>query len=229
MASSALVVSDDLILRSNARQVLKKTGIDCISSGTIGLNKTIISSKFDAVILDYPVINEVIIAIQSVRTGKVNRYSIILALVSDSSAAAMARGAGANFTIQRSSALLENMERAVQSAYALIVRERRRYERHPVSVSVEVLCNGRRSNGKMIDISEHGACIECSLPPYTKSLELAFSLPGLNHRLKVEGITAWTRGCEMGIRFTSIEEASQPVLIQWLKSQQESPTSRPVK
>ena len=222
MTSCALVVSDDLILRSNARQVLKKTGIDCISSGTIGLDKIIISSKFDAVILDYPGINDAIKAIHNVRTGKVNRYSIILILVSDSSAAAMVRGAGASFTIQRSPSLLENMERAVQSAYALIMRERRRYERHAVSVSVEVLCNGRTANAKMIDISEHGACIECSLPPCTKSLELAFSLPGLNHRLRIEGTAAWTRGSEMGIRFTSIEEASRPVLTQWLKSQQES-------
>lgn len=220
MTTSTLVVSDDLIFRSNARQVLRKTGIDCVSAGTIGLNKTIISSRFDAVILDYPGINEIVTVIQSVRTGKINRYSIILAVVSDGRAAAMARLAGASFTIERSPALLQNIERAVQSAYALIVRERRRYERHPVSVSVEVLCNGRRASGKMIDISEHGACIECSLPPYTKSLELAFLLPGLNQRLKIEGIAAWTRGSEMGIRFTSIEESSQPVLTQWLRSQQ---------
>jgi CheY-like chemotaxis protein len=223
MTSSALVVSDDLIFRSNARQVLRKTGIDCVSSGTIGLEKTIISSKFDAVILDYPGINEMVTAIHSLRTGRTNRYSIILALVSDSRAAAMARSAGASFIIQRSPALLENMERAVRSAYALIVRERRRYERHPVGVTVEILCNGRRVTGKMIDLSEHGACIECSLPPYTKSLELAFLLPGLNQGLKIEGIAAWTRGSEMGIRFTSIEESSQPALIQWLRSRPREP------
>jgi len=229
MTSSALVVSDDLIFRSNARQVLKKTGIDCVSSGTIGVNKALSSSKFDAVIFDYPGINQIVTAIHSVRTGKINRYSIILALVSDTSDAAMARDAGASFTIQRSPALLENMEQAVQSAYALIVRERRRYERHPVSVTVEVLCDGRRINGKMIDLSEQGACIECSLPPYTKSLELGFLLPGMSQRLKIEGIAAWTRGSEMGIRFTSIEESSQLALIQWLRSQQVSRHREPEK
>lgn len=221
MTSSALVVSDDLIFRSNARQVLRKTAIVCASSGTVGLNKTLITSKFDAVILDYPGINEVVTAIRGIRTGKINRYSIILAVVSDSSGAAMARDAGANFTIQRSPMLFENLERAVQSAYALIVRERRRYERHSVNVAVEVVYNGGRGSGRMIDISAHGACIECSLPlPYTKALELAFLLPGLNQRLKIEGTAAWTRGSEMGIRFTSIEESSQPILAGWLRSQQ---------
>lgn len=223
MTSSALVVSDDLIFRSNARQVLRKTSIECVSSGTVGLNKTMISSKFDALILDYPGINETVTAIRGVRTGKINRYSIILALVSDSSGAAMARDAGASFTVQRSPALLENLERAVHSAYALIVRERRRYERHPLSVAVEVRYNGRTVDGKMIDISEHGACIECCLPlPYTKSLELAFLLPGLKQQLKIEGTAAWTRGSEMGIRFASTEQSSQPVLIEWLRSQQQS-------
>ena len=223
MTSSALVVSDDLIFRSNARQVLRRTGIDCASSGTIGLNKTIASSKFDAVILDYPDGNEIVTVIHSLRTGKVNRYSIILAVVGDNKSAAMARSAGASFTIERSPALLENMERAVQSAHALIVRERRRYERHPVSIAVEVLSNGRTVNAKMVDISEHGACIECSLPPHAKSVELAFSLPGLSQQLRMEGNMAWARGSEMGIRFTSIEESSQPILIQWLRSQRDHP------
>lgn len=225
MTSNALVVSDDLILRSNARQVLRRIGIDCVSSGTIGFNKAIMSARFDAVIFDYPDVNDVTKAIMSVRTGKVNRYSIILALVSDSRAAATARNAGASFTIQRSPALREDMDRAVQSAYALIVRERRRYERHPVSVTVEVVCSGRTISGKMIDISERGACLECSLPPHAKSLELAFLLPGSNQQVKMEGITAWARGSQVGIQFTSSQESSQSRLVQWLRSHIDGPSN----
>ncbi|HWC16927.1 MAG TPA: PilZ domain-containing protein [Terriglobales bacterium] len=219
MTSSALVVSDDLIFRSNARQVLSNVGISCISSGKVGFNKTVISAKFDAVILDYPDIDEIVAAIHSVRTGKVNRYSIILALVSDSRGMAAARSAGANFTIQRSPTICEDLERAVQSAYALILRERRRYERHPVSLTVEILCNGRSASGTMIDISECGACIECSPPPDAESLQLGFLLPGLDHPLRVEGITAWARGSKLGIKFTSVEESAQIALLEWLRSQ----------
>ena len=217
MTSNALVVSDDLILRSNARQVLKNSGIDCVSSGTVGFNKAIITMRFDAVIFDYPNVNDVAKAILSVRTGKVNRYSIILALVSDSRGAATARSAGASFTIQRSAALREDLEGAVQSAYALILRERRRYERHSVNMTTRILCDGRTVDGKMIDISERGACIECSLPPHIKSLQLDFLLPGLSQQLRIEGITAWIRGSKVGIQFTSVDESSQAVLIQWLR------------
>lgn len=222
MTSNALVVSDDLIFRSTARQVLRKIGIDYVSSGIIGFKKAIISTRFDAVILDYPEVNDATKGIMSVRTGKVNRYSIILALVSDSRGAATIRNAGASFTIQRSAALREDMERAIQSAYALIVRERRRYERHPVSGAVKVVCSGRTVTGKMIDVSERGACIECSLPPHTKSLELGFLLPGSDQQLKMEGIAAWTRGSQVGIQFTSVQEPSQAALVQWLKSRVEA-------
>jgi len=51
----------------------------------------------------------------------------------------------------------------------------------------------------------------------------------MSQRLKIEGIAAWTRGSEMGIRFTSIEESSQLALIRWLRSQQVSRHSEPEK
>jgi hypothetical protein len=219
MNTSALVVSDDLILRSDARCVLNELNIDCLCSGTVGFKKALISAKFDAIVIDYPNACESMETIQHVRTGRINQYSIILALVTDSETASEARTAGANFTIQRSSSLRNDLERSLKSAYGLILRERRRYERHPVNVSVDLLCQGRITTGRTVDISEGGACVECGLELAAQSIQLGFSLPGLNQRLRIEGIPTWTRGSKLGIHFTSFAEASQTALTEWLRKQ----------
>jgi hypothetical protein len=226
MNTSALVVSDDLILRGDARCVLNELHIDCVCCGTLGFRKALTSGKFDAIVIDYPKTRESTEAIQLVRTGRINRYSIILALVTNSEAASAAQTAGANFTIQRSSSLRNHLERSLQSAYGLILRERRRYNRHPVNVSVDLLCHGRITTGRMVDISEGGACVECSFELAPQPIQLGFSLPGLNQRLRIEGVSTWTRGSQLGIHFTSFAEASQTALTEWLRKQIELPSSR---
>lgn len=217
MNSSALLVSDDLILRGEARSMLDELHIECVCSGTLGFKKALIAAKFDAVVFDYSTARETVEAIQHVRIGKINRYSIILALVADSRAESAARAAGANFAIRRSSGVRDDLERSLQSAYTLIMRERRRYERHPVNVRIDFLYNGGTITGRMIDISEGGACVECELDLTGQPIQLRFSLPGLEKPLTIEGARTWTRDAKLGIRFTSFADASQTALTNWLQ------------
>jgi PilZ domain len=115
--------------------------------------------------------------IGQVRTGKRNRYSIVLALVDDGPGASAAWSAGANFTIRRSSCFREDLKKAFDSALGLILREKRRYHRHPIDLDSVVMCNGRMTVMRMVDISERGACLVCSLPLSTQQVHLEFSLP----------------------------------------------------
>jgi hypothetical protein len=209
-------VSDDLILRSEARSVLDEAHITCTCSGTLGFKKAISSGKFDAVLLDIPSAQKTTQAIETVRTGKVNRYSIILAMTSESESESDTLGAGANFAIQRSTCGRDGLKKAIQSAHALILRERRRYERHPVSISVELLCHGRSVIARMLDISEQGACLECPFPISASSLQLSFFLPGVIPPLKMAGVLAWTREHKAGIQFTSFTDLSHRRLSEWL-------------
>lgn len=222
MNSTALVVSDDLILRGEARSVLDEAHITCTSSGTLGFKKAISSGKFDAILLDIPSDQKTAQAIETVRTGKINRYSIILAVTSASGRESDALRAGANFTIQRSTCCRDSLKKAIQSAHALILRERRRYQRHPISISVELLCNGRSVMARMLDISEQGACLECALTISAPSLQLSFFLPGVIQQLKIAGVLAWTRGHKAGIQFTSFADLSQLHLSEWLMNQSEA-------
>src|SRR3954452_10113527 len=81
MNSAALVVSDDLILRGEARTLLRELRIACTSSGIVGFKRILESEKFDAIVLDVGNSADTKGVIEQVRTGKLNRYSIVLALV----------------------------------------------------------------------------------------------------------------------------------------------------
>lgn len=218
MHSTVLIISDDLLLRGEARSVLRAMDIDCTSSGVVGFNRIIETTKVDAILLHVAGTSGLTRALESIRTGKLNRYAITVAVIEDAEGESAARSSGANFTIRRSSSFGEELKRAIESAHALMLREKRRYQRHPINLSVEVICNGRITKSKMVDISERGACIECPLPLAKQPLQLSFSLPGLKQQFRIEGIAAWTNAGKVGVQFMSFAEGSQTVLTEWLGS-----------
>jgi hypothetical protein len=219
MNSTALIASDDLILRGEARSVLKEMQIASTCSGTIGFDKAVASTKFEAILLDIPDTDAALAAIRSVRSGKLNRYSIILSFVTDGQNASAGWAAGANFTIRRSRDLRNDLNKALQSAHGLMLREKRRYYRQSLSIHVEVRSNNRHFKARMLDISERGACIESTIPLPNQPLEVRFSLPGLAQALTIQAVPAWMRGAKIGIQFTLLDEVSKTALSQWLRTQ----------
>ena len=218
MHSTVLIVSDDLFLRGEARSVLGEMYIDSTSSGLVGFNRILETTKVDAIIFHVVGVSGLTHALESIRTGKLNRYAITVAVVDDAQDESAARSSGANFTIRRSSSFREELKRAIGSAHALMLREKRRYHRHPVDVAVEVICNGGVTKSKMVDISERGACIECPNAVAKQPLQLRFSLPGLKQPFRIEAIAAWTNAEKVGVQFMSFAEGSQTVLNDWLGS-----------
>lgn len=219
MRSTALIVSDDLLRRGEARNVLVGMDVDCTSSGIVGFKRIIETQKVDAVVLDVTGASDTVLALESIRTGKLNRYAITVVLADDAQGASAARSSGANFTILRSSSFRTELKKAIESAHALMLREKRRYHRHPVDVRVEVICSGLVTPSRMVDISERGACLECPFLAAKQPLQLSFSLPGLQQRFRAEGIVAWTREGKIGVQFMSYVEGSQTVLTEWLGRQ----------
>lgn len=71
--------------------------------------------------------------------------------------------------------------------------------------------------GRMLDISEGGACVECASDLAGQPMQLRFSLPELNEPLRIEGVRTWMRGTKLGIHFTSFADASQTALTNWLQ------------
>jgi excinuclease UvrABC ATPase subunit len=220
MNTTALLVSDDLILRSEIRPVLTDAGIGCECCGIAGSDHVISRGKFECILLDIPDPVKFSDVMTKLRAEKFNRYAIVLALVDDEHRIALAKTSGVNFFVSKSVRLAADFRQALNSAHALMIHEKRRYYRHPIDIVVDVICDGQPQRVKMIDLSARGACLGCDGLPTSKTLRLEFVLPGTNRRLEVDAITAWSKGTNIGVEFNALTSDSDKALKAWLREKE---------
>ena len=220
MQTSALLVFDDLILRSQVKPVLNEANIQCQWCELASFDRVIARSKVECILFDIaePVKFSEIIA--KLRAQKFNRYAVVVALAEDAHRAVLSRISGVNFFVSKSTRLVPDLRQALNSARALIIHEKRRYHRHSVDLSAEVMCDGRAVRVKMVDLSARGACLDGNGVPDNKKLRLRFVLPGSTHRLDVNVMVAWTRGANIGVEFGSLNGDSDKALKTWLREQE---------
>lgn len=224
MQTTALLVSDDLILRSEIKPVLNEAGIACQCCEIASFDRVIARGKVECILLDISDPVKFADVITKLRAEKFNRYAIVLALADDANRPVLSKISGINFFVSKSVRLLPELRQALNSARALIIHEKRRYYRHPVDLIGEVFCNGQAARVKIIDLSARGACLDCSGLPVNKTLQLAFVLPGMSQRLEIGATVAWTKGATVGVEFTSVTSDSERALKTWLREQEaESP------
>ena len=133
---------------------------------------------------------------------------------------------GANFVLQKpitpNSAI-----RCFNAALSFMVRERRRYFRCPIDLSV-VLCfgQGQEVKARATNLSEGGMAIyfEGVLPKGSIS-KVEFTLPGSKISMEPKGEIAWADGLgRAGIRFLEVPDSSREQLEKWLMRRLEAET-----
>jgi CheY-like chemotaxis protein len=220
MQTKALLVSDDLLLRSEIKPVLNEAGIACECCELAGFDRVIARGKVECILLDIADPVKFSEVITKLRAEKFNRYAIVLALAEDAHRTVLSKISGVNFFVSKSAQLVPNLRQALSSARALIIYEKRRYYRHPVDLIAEVFCHGQVTRAKMIDLSARGACLDCNGLRGINTLRLTFVLPGSNQRLEVNAIMAWTKGTNVGVEFTSLSNDSDKALKAWLREKE---------
>jgi c-di-GMP-binding flagellar brake protein YcgR len=112
-----------------------------------------------------------------------------------------------------------------------MMRERRRYFRHKVRISVSVfLPSGHEIKGTVANLSENGMAVEMAqrFEPNTL-VRVRFALTGTNHTIEAKGEIAWQDHVKQaGIRFTHIEPKLQRDLEQWLAKRFDGAKSGPL-
>jgi DNA-binding NarL/FixJ family response regulator len=216
MQTTALLVSDDLILRSEIKSVLNEAAVACQCCAVAGFDRAISGAKVECILLDIADPVKFSKAIAKVRAEKLNRYAIVLALVPEEHHALLARTSGVNFFVSKSVRLMADLKKALNSAQGLMIHEKRRYHRFPVDIRVDLLSSGQAARTRMLDLSARGACIECNGWSGFKTVRLTFVLPGMNQRLAVEAVPAWTKGKNMGVEFAAFKGDSEKTLKAWL-------------
>ena len=225
MQTKALLVSDDLILRSEIKPVLYEAGVACHCCAFAGIERATSHEKFECILLDIADPVKFSEAIARVRADKVNRYAIVGALVAEEHRMLLTGISGVNFFVSKGARLVSDLKKAIASAQALMIHEKRRYYRHSVDLAVDVLSSGRAARMKMIDVSARGACLDCGAGLKSKTMRLGFVLPGMHQKLQIDGTVAWTSGTRVGVEFTDFLGDSEVALKAWLTAKEAEPVA----
>ena len=224
MTLDSLVLSKDPEVVRVIRPTLEKLSIEVevCHEAKAGAN-ILISDKFDAVIVDCDDLNGGLAVLQGLRNTPSNKNSVAFAILNGKRTTTQeAFGMGANFVLQKPISAL-NASRCFHAALNFMVKERRRYFRHPVKMLVKVVLGEKVLNATSTNISEGGIALMLrEALPKGSSPRLNFSLPGKNIHIEAEAEIAWmdVKGLA-GFRFHNVPPDAQAQLENWLDQQME--------
>jgi|ERR1035438_8033096 hypothetical protein len=213
----ALLVSADaptIHLFSHALQALSISPDICQEVPTaVGLLNR---RKFDAVIVDLQLGEQAGMILSEIRLSPSNRTAVTFA-ISSSDAEGTAFRKRSEFIVERplSAQLIRSI---LKPAYGLILRERRRYFRYPVSVPVTVLrTHTPEVRCHSVNISEGGMALSTFVPlRLGEGVQVQFTLPGHEVPFSVKSTVCWSKTGYLGVRFVSLLQEQKSDLQVWL-------------
>lgn len=219
MTLDSLLLSQDPELVRVIRPTLEKLAIDVeVCHEARKATDILISEKFDAVIVDCDDLKGGLEVLQGLRGTPSNKNSVTFAVLNGKRTTTQeAFGMGANFVLQKPISAL-NASRCFHAALNFMVRERRRYFRHPVKMLVRILLGEKTVNATSTNLSESGiALLLHEAMPKGATPRLQFTLPQSNNKFEVEAEVVWAdlKG-RAGLRFHNLPQSSQEQLETWL-------------
>jgi CheY-like chemotaxis protein len=219
MTLDSLLLSQDPDLVRIIRPALEKLSIDVeICHEARAATNILISEKFDAVVVDCDDLKGGLEVLQGLRSTPSNQNSVTFAVLNGKRTTTKeAFGMGANFVLQKPISAL-NASRCFHAALNFMVRERRRYFRHPVKMLVTIVLGDKAIKATSTNVSESGiALMVREALPKGATPRLQFSLPesNLNFDLEAEVVWADVKG-RAGFRFQNVVKTSQEQLEKWL-------------
>jgi response regulator RpfG family c-di-GMP phosphodiesterase len=229
MNLESLLVSRDTALLGVLRPTLKKIAVNIQVCGEIKPASDLLARcKFDAVIVDCDDLQGAADLLKSIRKTQSNARSVSFAVLNGKTSTQEAFQSRANFVLQKPLTPL-NATRCFNAALNFMVRERRRYFRHPVEMAVRILLpNTPELNATTSNVSEGGMAVRLvGKLARDADAKLQFSLPGTNTSLELKGEIAWADGMgHAGIRFVEVPQSSQYQLDKWLTERMQNELPR---
>jgi DNA-binding response OmpR family regulator len=228
MNLDSLLISRDAALLGVLRPALEKISVDIEVCPEFRLGHDLLSKrKFDAVIIDCDDLPHGSDLLKSLRQTQGNAKAVAFAVVNGKTTTQDAFQAGANFVLQKPVTPL-HAARCFNAALNFMVRERRRYFRHPLEMPIRIgLPNHQEMRASATNLSEGGMAVRLVAKlPKDSQVKLSFSLPEANISLDVEGQIAWSdQSGRAGVRFVSVPQSMQYQLEKWLtdRLQEEMP------
>jgi DNA-binding response OmpR family regulator len=230
MNLESLLISRDAALLAVLRPALEKISVDLqVCAGGQPGNELLAKRKFDAVIIDCDDLQNGFDLLRNLRQTQSNGKSVSFAVVNGKTTTQEAFQSGANFVLQKPLTLI-HASRCFNAALNFMVRERRRYFRHPVEMPVRIsLPQNQEMAATATNLSEGGMAIRVLGKLAKDSLgQVTFTLPAVNISLELKCEIAWADGVgRAGIRFIEVPQSSQYQLEKWLTDRLEEDLSAP--
>jgi hypothetical protein len=173
--------------------------------------------KFDAVVVDLQLGEQAGVILDGVRLSPSNRTAVTFAISSSDADATAAFWKKASFVFERPLSA-KAIRSTLKPAYGLILRERRRYFRCPLSIPIvilrrplpEVRCNS-------VNISEGGMAVSTFVPLSSgEEVQVQFTLPDQKAPFLAESRICWWKTGHLGVRFVSFSPERKSELQDWL-------------
>jgi DNA-binding response OmpR family regulator len=175
-------------------------------------------SKLDALVLDFDNVSAPDPLVKSLRESPSNRNAVLFAAATYGAAKQKAQAHGASFIFERPF-VPEAVRAVLATAYAQMLRERRKYFRLAVELSVSIRrSSGEEVTGKTTNLSQNGMAVLTSSPLANgESIKINFKVPGAKLTLSADGSVVWDdRHGKAGINFACDSVEDQNRFVAWL-------------
>jgi len=219
-AGTALLVCRDNEARELIIQTLQMLAIRSeVCEDVFTAVKLLDKRKFEAVIVDFLIGDEAEMAMEQIRFSRTNRTAVTFAITAGNTPETSMARQSSTFVLKRP-LTTASVAQILKAAYGLIVRERRRYFRCPMTVPAfvrsgeadEFLC-------ETVNISEGGLAISTrTVTPEPKlPAVVRFSLPGHESAILADARVCW-RGESglVGLEFRALDAPQKSELQEWL-------------
>lgn len=216
--ADALLVSDDPVAIQQLSYAVEELSISLDVCQDVPTSIRLLNCrKFDAVIVDLQLGKQSGWVLEAVRLSPSNRTAVTFAIRGTDPEATGALRNGSAFVFDRPLST-----RAICStlklAYGMILRERRRYFRCPISVPIVIL---RRTMPDVrcysVNISEGGMAVATFVPLIIgEKVQVKFALPDRDVPFVAESTIIWCKTGHLGVRFVSLPGGRKSELQDWL-------------
>jgi diguanylate cyclase (GGDEF)-like protein/PAS domain S-box-containing protein len=219
----ALLVSADPVTIQQFSLALRELSISpdaCQDAASAGL--LLKSRKFDAVIVDLQLGEQSGLILDEVHLSSSNRTAVTFGIGDNDGAGTAALRKRSQFVFERPLSA-QSIHKTLKPAYGLILRERRRYFRYPVSMPVIIQRESRQEiRCTSVNISGGGMALSTPVPlDLGETVRVQFTLPDHEAPLLAESTLCWSKAGHLGVRFVSISDEHQSELQVWLSQKLE--------
>jgi CheY-like chemotaxis protein len=178
--------------------------------------------KFDAIIVDLQLGEQPEHILDEARLSPSNRTAVTFGIDDNNAEVTSAFRKKSQFVFERPLSP-QSIHKTLKPAYGLILRERRRYFRHPVSIPVIIQCeSGQEILGNSVNISAGGMALSMQVPLVPEErVRVQLTLPDHQAPLLAESTICWSKTGQLGVRFVSMSDEHKSELQVWLSQKLE--------